>query len=74
VYLNWEDEIATHLSNDVQHVIYAWNKTKKAIDGEILSGKLGIYLINVEALSHKSGVVFLNDLMKKYKQKYFYYR
>ena len=29
VYLNWEDEIATHLSDEIPHVIYAWNKTKK---------------------------------------------
>ena len=66
VYLNWEDEIATHLSDEIPHAIYAWNKTKKPIDAEILSGKLGVYLINVEALSHKSGVVFLNDLLKQY--------
>jgi SNF2 family DNA or RNA helicase len=71
VYLNWEDEIATHLSDEIPHAIYAWNKTKKPIDAEILSGKLGVYLINVEALSHKSGVVFLNDLLKQYKRSIF---
>ena len=71
VYLNWEDEINTHLSDDIPHVIYSWNKTKKTIDNEILLGKLGIFLINVEALSHKSGVVFLKNLLEKYKENIF---
>jgi SNF2 family DNA or RNA helicase len=71
VYLNWEDEIATHLSDDIKHVIYYWNKSKKPIDKEILEGTLGIYLVNVEALSHKSGVVFLNDLLKLYSKSIF---
>jgi SNF2 family DNA or RNA helicase len=71
VYLNWEDEINTHLSDDIPHVIYSWNKTKKTIDNEILLGKLGIFLINVEALSHKSGVVFLKSLLEKYKENIF---
>ena len=71
VYLNWEDEINTHLSNEISHVIYSCNKTKKTIDNEILLGKLGIFLINVEALSHKSGVVFLKSLLEKYKENIF---
>jgi len=71
VYLNWEDEINTHLSDDIPHVIYSWNKTKKTIDNEILLGKLGIFLMNVEALSHKSGVVFLKNLLEKYKENIF---
>jgi len=71
VYLNWEDEINIHLSDDIPHVIYSWNKTKKTIDNEILLGKLGIFLMNVEALSHKSGVVFLKNLLEKYKENIF---
>jgi len=61
VYLNWEDEIANHLSNEVTYSIYSWNKSKKDIDNK----KLKFYLINTEALSHKSGVLFVKDILTK---------
>lgn len=59
VYLNWEDEIANHLSDEVPYSIYSWNKSKKDINLK----KLKIYLINTEALSHKSGVSFVKDIL-----------
>jgi len=61
VYLNWEDEIANHLSDEVPYSIYSWNKSKKDIDTK----NLKVYLINTEALSHKSGVSFVKDLLIK---------
>ena len=61
VYLNWEDEIANHLADEVPYSIYSWNKSKKDID----SKKLKVYLINTEALSHKSGVTFVKDILIK---------
>lgn len=61
VYLNWEDEIANHLADEVPYSIYSWNKSKKNID----SKKLKVYLINTEALSHKSGVTFVKDILIK---------
>jgi len=61
VYLNWEDEIANHLSDEISYSIYSWNKSKKDINGKDLK----IYLINTEALSHKSGVVFVKDILIK---------
>ena len=61
VYLNWEDEIANHLSNEIPYSIYSWNKSKKDIDTK----NLKVYLINTEALSHKSGVLFVKEILTK---------
>jgi len=61
VYLNWEDEIANHLSDEVLYSIYSWNKSKKDFDTK----NLKVYLINTEALSHKSGVSFVKDILIK---------
>ena len=61
VYLNWEDEIANHLSNEIPCSIYSWNKSKKDIDTK----NLKVYLINTEALSHKSGVSFVKEILTK---------
>jgi len=66
VYLNWENEINTHLSNEVPRSIFAWQRDKKPIDDDIADGKLGIYLVNVEALSHKSGVKFVKEILSRY--------
>jgi len=63
VYINWETEIETHLSDQIPYKIFAWQRDKKPIDDAILDGKLGIYLINIEALSHKSGVKFVKELL-----------
>ena len=43
VYLNWEDEIANHLSSEIPYFIYSWNKSKKDIDTK----NLKVYLINI---------------------------
>ena len=67
VYLNWEDEFATHLSDDVPYFIYSWNKSKKDIETD----KLKIYLINTEALSHKSGVSFVKEILTRYPRNIF---
>jgi len=61
VYLNWEDEIANHLSSEIPYSIYSWNKSKKDIDTK----NLKVYLINTEALSHKSGVLFVKEILTK---------
>ena len=61
VYLNWEDEIANHLSDEIPYSIYSWNKSKKNIDTK----NLKVYLINTEALSHKSGVLFVKEILTK---------
>ena len=61
VYLNWEDEIANHLSDEIFYSIYSWNKSKKDIDTK----NLKVYLINTEALSHKSGVLFVKEILTK---------
>jgi SNF2 family DNA or RNA helicase len=70
VYLNWEDEIANHLSSEIPYSIYSWNKSKKDIDTK----NLKVYLINTEALSHKSGVLFVKEIFRKIQRKYFYSR
>jgi SNF2 family DNA or RNA helicase len=61
VYLNWEDEIANHLSSEIPYSIYSWNKSKKDIETK----NLKVYLINTEALSHKSGVLFVKEILTK---------
>lgn len=61
VYLTWEDEIANHLSGEIPYSIYSWNKSKKDIDTK----NLKFYLINTEALSHKSGVSFVKEILTK---------
>ena len=71
VYINWETEIETHLSDQVPYKIFAWQRDKKPIDDAILDGKLGIYLINIEALSHKSGVKFVKELLLRYRNSMF---
>jgi SNF2 family DNA or RNA helicase len=69
VYLNWENEFNTHLSDEVPYKIYAWNRDKNEteVTNAILDNKLGVYLINVEALSHQSGVKFLKDVLLRYR-------
>ena len=71
VYINWETEIETHLSDQISYKIFAWQRDKKPIDDAILDGKLGIYLINIEALSHKSGVKFVKELLLRYRNSMF---
>lgn len=71
VYLNWENEISTHLSDQVPYKVFAWQRDKKPIDDAILDKKLGIYLVNIEALSHKSGVKFVKELLLRYRNSIF---
>ena len=59
VYRNWIKEIETHSTNESTISVHK----DKIIYGE---GKLNWFLINVEALSHKSGV----DVISKYINKY----
>ena len=59
VYRNWIKEIETHSTNESTIVVHK----DKTIYGK---GKLNWFLINVEALSHKSGV----DVISKYINKY----
>jgi SNF2 family DNA or RNA helicase len=57
VYRNWIKEIETHSTNESTISVHK----DKTIYGK---GKLNWFLINVEALSHKSGVKILEDKLK----------
>ena len=56
VYLNWENEIETHMPDVLKYKIFKWNinKTKNYYDLQTFKD-LKIFLINVEALSTKRG-------------------
>ena len=56
VYLNWENEIETHMPDVLKYKIFKWNinKTKDYYDLQTFKD-LKIFLINVEALSTKRG-------------------
>ena len=66
VYMNWKTEIETHLSDDIDYELFSWPKTKDLPMEFIFEGKLGIMLLNVEALSHKSGVDFIRETMIRF--------
>jgi SNF2 family DNA or RNA helicase len=67
VYMNWKTEIETHLSDEVQYEMFCWPKIKDLATDFLLQNKLGIILMNVEALSHKSGVDFLKKIMIRFR-------
>jgi len=67
VYMNWKTEIETHLSDEVQYEMFCWPKIKDLSTDFLLQNKLGIILMNVEALSHKSGVDFLKKIMIRFR-------
>jgi len=63
VYLNWENEIETHMPEVLKYKIYRWNVDKPKDYLELEKFKdLKIFLINVEALSTKRGF----DACKEY--------
>jgi len=63
VYLNWENEIETHMPEVLKYKIYKWNIDKPKDYFELEKFKdLKIFLINVEALSTKRGF----DACKEY--------
>ena len=64
VYRNWEKEISTHCSVDYTITIH---KEHNKFDYQ--HEKLNFFLINVEALSHKSGVETLEKIIKPTKDK-----
>ena len=64
VYRNWEKEISTHCSVDYTITIH---KEHNKFDYQ--HEKLNFFLINVEALSHKSGVETLEKIIQPTKDK-----
>ncbi len=64
VYRNWEKEISTHCSVDYTITIH-----KEHTKFDYQHEKLNFFLINVEALSHKSGVETLEKIIKPTKDK-----
>ena len=54
VYTIWENEIKTHMPDEVEREIFKWNIDKKYEKFE-KSKKLKIFCVNVEALSTKRG-------------------
>jgi SNF2 family DNA or RNA helicase len=64
VYRNWEKEITTHCS--VEHTISIHKEHNKF---DYQHEKLNFFLINVEALSHPSGVKTLEKIIKPTKDK-----
>ena len=54
VYTIWENEIKTHMPDEVQREIFKWNIDKN-YDKFQKSNKLKIFCVNVEALSTKRG-------------------
>jgi SNF2 family DNA or RNA helicase len=64
VYRNWEKEISTHCSVDYTITIH---KEHNKFDYQY--EKLNFFLINIEALSHKSGVETLEKIIKPTKDK-----
>ena len=56
VYLNWENEIETHMPDVLKYKIFKWNIDKPKDYHDLQNFKdLRIFLINVEALSTKRG-------------------
>ncbi len=61
VYQNWKDEINMHCPVSNSIFVYKIDKGFKYTEG-----KLNFILMNVEAFSHKSGVSFLEQILKYY--------
>jgi len=59
VYQNWKDELNTHCPCETNIFMYKIHKEYKYDDS-----KLNVVLMNVEAFSHKSGVKYLEDILK----------
>ncbi len=68
VYTIWENEIHSHLPNEVKHIIFKWNIDKPKYYHKFnKSTELRIFLINVEALSTKRGLDACIDYLSKNK-------
>ncbi len=68
VYTIWENEIHSHLPNEVKHIIFKWNIDKPKYYHKFNKSKeLRIFLINVEALSTKRGLDACIDYLSKNK-------
>ena len=68
VYLNWENEIETHMPDVLKYKIFRWNVDKPKNYHAFESFKdLKIFLINVEALSTKRGFNACIDYLKENK-------
>ena len=68
VYLNWENEIETHMPDVLKYKTYKWNIDKPKDFFALENFKdLKIFLINVEALSTKRGFEACKDYLIKNK-------
>jgi SNF2 family DNA or RNA helicase len=68
VYLNWENEIETHMPDVLKYKTYKWNIDKPKDFFALENFKdLKIFLINVEALSTKRGFEACRDYLIKNK-------
>ena len=68
VYLNWENEIETHMPDVLKYKIFRWNVDKPKDYHALESFKdLKIFLINVEALSTKRGFNACVEYLKENK-------
>ena len=64
VYQNWREEINVHCPCETNVFMYKIDKNFKPVDN-----KMNILLMNVEAFSHKSGVTFLESILKFFGKK-----
>jgi SNF2 family DNA or RNA helicase len=64
VYLNWFDEVRLHSKYSAD--IFVWKKSKIKLFNKYKYNNLLYILMNVEALSHASGVKFLGEWLKKH--------
>ncbi len=66
VYTIWENEIETHIPNDIKYKIFKWNIDKPKDYASLNKTKdFRIFLINVEALSTKRGLDACADYLSK---------
>ena len=66
VYTIWEDEIQTHLPDNIKYRIFKWNIDKpKQYDILNKCKEFRMFLINVEALSTKRGLDACEDYLSK---------
>ena len=66
VYTIWENEIETHIPNDIKYKIFKWNIDKPKDYASLNKSKdFRIFLINVEALSTKRGLDACADYLSK---------
>lgn len=67
VHANWAEQIATHLHPDIPRAVatYRAGRSPKALDLVMAQTDVLRFInINIEALSHKSGIEFVRKLMR----------